>query len=291
MSSLAWLASLTSSTYVLTTLLESIISLLPSLSAFALTPFQSTLLMLILLLFTLGFNTYLFHLLPKIETLSLFGHLLGFFLVILPLLYLSPKNSANQVFWEVTNNGGWGSRGVSCGVSQVAVLFCCIGSDSVVHMCMFASSLFSFLSLCFAPGIDSDICYYCTAEEVANASQVVPRAMWYSYLLNITMGFLTLTTMLFCIGDLSTAISTPKPYLHLFSSTGSPLLATFLMILVFVLIYLGNITGLATTSREIWAFSRDGGFPFSKWISHVSSALLLFELISCSFICGVLEDI
>lgn len=107
------------------------------------------------------------------------------------------------------------------------------------------------------------------AEEVENASLVVPQAMWYSYLLNITMGLFMLVTMLFCIGDLDTAIVTPAPYIQLFKNTGSDSLATVLMIIVFLLIYLGNISALATTSREVWAFSRDSGFPFSSWISKV----------------------
>lgn len=107
------------------------------------------------------------------------------------------------------------------------------------------------------------------AEEVEDASLVVPRAMWYSYLLNITMGFFMLVTMLFCIGDLDTAIITPAPYIQLFTKTGSDSLATALMMVVFLLIYLGNISALATTSREVWAFSRDSGFPFSDWISKV----------------------
>lgn len=130
MSTLAWLASLTSSAFVLTTLIENI-----AFASYTFTPLQSTLFMLFFLLLTFVFNTYLASFLPTIETCSLFGHLAGFVLVVIPLLYFAPKNSAQEVFTEVINNGGWGSRGVSCMVSQVAVLFCCIGSDSAVHMC------------------------------------------------------------------------------------------------------------------------------------------------------------
>lgn len=92
--------------------------------------------------------------------------------------------------------------------------------------------------------------------------------------MNVTMGIAMLVTMLFCIGDLDAAIASPAPYLVLFQNTGSNTVATVLMIILLILIFLGNITALATTSRELWAFSRDKGFPFSAWISRVSFTLI-----------------
>ncbi len=111
---------------------------------------------------------------------------------------------------------------------------------------------------------------YSTAEEVEDASLVVPRCMWWSYLLNVFMGIIMLITMLFCIGDLNDAINSTAPYLNLFNNTGSVGVSMTLTVILFLLIFSGNITALATTSREAWAFSRDQGFPFSKWISRVS---------------------
>lgn len=84
------------------------------------------------------------------------------------------------------------------------------------------------------------------------------------------MGIAVLITMLFCIGDLDDAISSPTPYLALFNNTGSRGVTMALTVILFLLVFSGNVTALATTSREAWAFSRDQGFPFSKWISRVS---------------------
>lgn len=94
-----------------------------------------------------------------------------------------------------------------------------------------------------------------------------------SYLLNVLLGIVMLITMLFCIGDLNTALSSPAPYQVLFNNTGKTGVALLLNIIVFLLIFSGNITALATCSRELWAFSRDKGFPFHKWISHVSTSI------------------
>lgn len=95
--------------------------------------------------------------------------------------------------------------------------------------------------------------------------------MWWSYILNVLMGIVILITMLFCIGDLNDAINSPAPYLSLFNNTGSIGVSMTLTVILFLLVFSGNVTALATTSREAWAFSRDQGFPFSKWISRVSS--------------------
>jgi choline transport protein len=43
----------------------------------------------------------------------------------------------------------------------------------------------------------------------------------------------------------------------------------FFNVLLWVLIYLGNITALATCARETWAFARDKGLPFSGYIGHM----------------------
>lgn len=109
-----------------------------------------------------------------------------------------------------------------------------------------------------------------TAEEAENASLNVPRAMWWSYLGNVLMGTIMLITMLFCIGNLDSVLDSDAPYLVLFTNTGSTAVALLLSVVLFILIFAGNITCLATASREIWAFSRDKGFPYSKWISKAS---------------------
>lgn len=94
--------------------------------------------------------------------------------------------------------------------------------------------------------------------------------MWWSYVLNASLGIITLITMLFCIGPLDDALNAEVPYLQLFLNTGSQTLAIILTILLFVLIFSGNITCLATTSREVFAFSRDRGFPFSRFMAKMN---------------------
>jgi choline transport protein len=94
--------------------------------------------------------------------------------------------------------------------------------------------------------------------------------MWWSYIFNVILGLVVLIVMLYGIGDLEDAINSTAPYLNLFNNSGSTGMAFALSVLLFLLIFAGNITALATASREMWAFSRDKGFPFSKWISKIN---------------------
>lgn len=196
--------------------------------------------------------------LPKLETLSLFGYLGGLLVVMIPLLVMCPKNSARDVFLEVTNSAGWSSTGLSCLIAQSSVLYCNLGSDSAVHI----------------------------SEEVEDASLNVPRAIWWSYLVNVVMGIAMLITMLFCLGPLESVVGNTTPYLILFQNTGSNVISFVLLINLFLLVSLGNITVLATTSRELWAFSRDKGLPAWSWISkiRISSSFFLTQIIQSGLV-------
>ncbi|TVY83619.1 putative amino-acid permease [Lachnellula suecica] len=240
MSTLGWLASVSSSVFVLTTLVQAIIQVYNV--TFEFPAWQYTLIMLAFLVITIGFNTWGAKALPMLETISLYGHLLGFLVTMIVVLVMAPKNSAKQVFTEVVNSSGWKNTGASVLIAQVQVLYCNLGSDSAVHI----------------------------SEEVEDASINIPRAMWWSYILNVVMGLAMLITILFCIGDLDAASNTGAPYLILFQNTGSNAVALVLLVILLILLFAGNITALATTSREVWAFSRDKGFPYSSWISKMN---------------------
>ncbi|PNH45154.1 hypothetical protein VD0004_g2653 [Verticillium dahliae] len=241
MTTLGWLASLASSVYVLAYQVQACIN--ATNPDYAFTSWQITLLMWAILFLTVMFNTYGTPFFPQLETASLIGHIVGFFVVMIPLWVLCDKNSARDVFLTFQDQSGWDNMGAAYLTSQIYIMWCCFGSDSVVHI----------------------------AEEVENASIVVPRAMIWSYLGNVFFGFIMLITMLFCIGPIEDVIESDWPFIVLFDRTGSSGLNLFFNILLWVLIYLGNITALATCARETWAFARDKGLPFSGFIGHMDN--------------------
>ncbi len=125
MSSLGWLSGVSSSVFVMTTLIQTIIEV--GEPEYSFTSWQYTLIMLASLLVTIVFNTWWAKALPALETMSLCGHLAGLLLTIIPLLVMAPKNSANDVFVKVVNNGGWSNTGTACLIAQVSVIYCNLG--------------------------------------------------------------------------------------------------------------------------------------------------------------------
>lgn len=111
------------------------------------------------------------------------------------------------------------------------------------------------------------------AEEIRDASLVVPKSMVWSFLLNVPFTFGLLLTYLFCIGDVNHALSNPTgfPFIYVFrTATDSVRGATGLTVVVLILLMMITISSLASTSRQTYAFARDNGLPFSSWLSSVS---------------------
>ncbi|KAL1606611.1 hypothetical protein SLS60_004016 [Paraconiothyrium brasiliense] len=166
MSTLGWLASVASSVYICATQIQAIIDV--NTPDYAFTNWQITLMMVAVTAVTIVFNTYGAEVLPELETASLIGHVAGFFVVLIPLWALCEKNSAKDVFTTFVDQSGYNNMGAAYLTCQVYVMYCNLGSDSVVHI----------------------------SEETANASLVVPRAMWWSYVGNVLAGIVMLITML-----------------------------------------------------------------------------------------------
>ncbi|KIL92950.1 hypothetical protein FAVG1_04131 [Fusarium avenaceum] len=239
MTTLGWLASFASSCYTIAFQVQACINVTKP--DFAFTLWQIALIMWAVIVVTIAFNTWGTAFFPQLELASLIGHILGFFAVMIPLWVLCEKNDAHDVFLQFTDQSGWDNMGFAYISSQIYVLWCCFGSDSIVHL----------------------------SEEVKNASIIVPRAIWWSYVGNVFFGFIMLITMLFCIGPLDTIIEADWPFIALFDRTGSQRLNLFFNVILWLLVYLGNITTLATCARETWAFARDRGLPGSQWIGHM----------------------
>ena len=91
--------------------------------------------------------------------------------------------------------------------------------------------------------------------------------------INTVMALGFLITLLFCIGDVEAALSTPTgfPTIQiLYQATGSKAGATIIecMILLSTMIALFGV--YASVSRLTWAFAKDNGLPFSDFFSQVS---------------------
>jgi choline transport protein len=94
-----------------------------------------------------------------------------------------------------------------------------------------------------------------------------------SVVINGGLSFAMIITLLFTIGDLEAVATTPTGYpiiQILFQATKSNAATTVLMTLIVAIGIVALFGTLASVSRLVWAFARDGGLPFGQIFTHVS---------------------
>ena len=112
------------------------------------------------------------------------------------------------------------------------------------------------------------------SEEVRDAGINVPRAMIYSYLGNGVIAAILLVTYLFSIPSVEAALDDPSgfPFIYVFSNAVSTAGVNTLTIVILVLVIFSNVSFNASTSRQTFAFARDKGLPFHRWLSKINAA-------------------
>lgn len=109
------------------------------------------------------------------------------------------------------------------------------------------------------------------SEEVRDAAKSVPKAIMSIYIVNFCIMFPAIITICYHIPNLPDALADVTTYPTIYvlrQSMSDGWLTTILMVTVLLLIC-SNITYLAAVSRDLFAFARDKGLPFSWWISKV----------------------
>ncbi|KAJ5751561.1 amino acid permease [Penicillium odoratum] len=242
---LGWQTALASSAFLTGTMIQGAAILGNSL--YDSLPWQGTLIIWATLLCALLVNLAGGRLLPRIETVLLVVHVLGFFGIMITLTYMSDHKSKEEVFLQFENNGGFDSQGLSWFVGMTSCAFGFAGGDAAVHM----------------------------SEEVANAPRVIPRALMLSVLVNGCLGFGMLLALLFCAGNLEAALNsrTGYPFMEIFYEATNSLAVSLLMCSIVLVFYCCSLMGLlAAASRQIWSFSRDKGVPGWHFWNQVSSS-------------------
>ena len=117
---ITWQALVAGTAYVAGTLVQGLLIL--NYPGYDYKRWHGTLLFYAALAFALFINTYLGRLLPQIESMMLLFHILGFFGILIPLVYLSPHQSANEVFTTFLNLGNWSTTPLAFFVGLITAL-------------------------------------------------------------------------------------------------------------------------------------------------------------------------
>ncbi|KAF2214872.1 hypothetical protein CERZMDRAFT_110431 [Cercospora zeae-maydis SCOH1-5] len=241
---LGWIAGVPSCCVQLAGMVETMILLMdPEADVSRL--YQATLLLYCFLVLCIGFNIFCTQQLPLAEGILLFVHVLGFFVFLLVFWIMGDHAPAERVFREFHDGGGWGSTGLSCLVGLSTPIWCFIGPDAGAHM----------------------------SEELKDASLQLPRAMMWAAVLNGILGVTMLISFCFCIQDIELLVNGESdfPIIEMLFNAASSRAATCVLgAMLVVCLFFSTVTTTASDSRQVWAFSRDQVFPFSKWIRFVS---------------------
>jgi amino acid transporter len=175
------------------------------------------------------------NILPLIEKMSFTLHVALFFVILIVMCVVSPtKNSATWVFTSFENNSGWSSDGTAWCIGMLSSCYVLIGYDGATHL----------------------------SEEMHNPERGVPYAMIGSVALNSVLGFAFLIAVLFCMGDIQSALATTTgfPIIEIFYNiTGSTGAASAMSSAIVLMASLATIPLLASAGRVMWAFARDQG--------------------------------
>ncbi|PNS17723.1 Choline transport protein [Sphaceloma murrayae] len=205
---------------------------------------HTALLIIAITSFAILINTFLVRKLPLLEGIVMFFHIFGFFAVFVILWIMGPRAPASEVFTEFEDNAGWGNIGLACLVGISSPVVTLVGADSSCHL----------------------------SEELQNASWVLPRAMIATAATNYALGFLMTVTLMMNLGDVSAALASPtgQPYVYVLQQATRSYTATWVLTsIVAILLVSCAINQVTTSSRQLFAFARDGGLPFSSFLGHV----------------------
>ncbi|KAF2722210.1 putative GABA permease [Polychaeton citri CBS 116435] len=264
LSALGWQACLAVGAYSAATLTLELVSLnIPSYTPAA---WHGTLTTVAYGLFATVFNIYLARRLPMIEGVILFLFVFGFAATIVPLWVTAPKAGTSEVFGEFANYGGWPTIGAATVVGSLTSVSSFFGTDSPAHEIHMA-------------------------EEIRNASRVMPRVMMSAVALNGCMGLVVLITLMYVVTDIKTMVADSTstfPFIGIFCyATGSRAGATGMACIELIMSAACAISALAVASRQAWSFSRDNGLPFSGWfrkVTNIGTPIPLNSILASLFI-------
>jgi amino acid transporter len=112
-----------------------------------------------------------------------------------------------------------------------------------------------------------------TSEETQDAQVNVPKGMWQAVFWSWVFGLVAVAAYVLTMPDIKEAAAAGwGSFDYMWNASTMPYaLKLFLAIGLVVVNYICALAGLTSTSRMMYAFSRDGGLPASKTLSQVST--------------------
>ncbi|KAH8918003.1 APC amino acid permease [Atractiella rhizophila] len=199
-------------------------------------------------------NTFGVHLLKYLNNASVVFHSAGIFSIAVAVLAKAPKlQSASFVFGKfvdatgVGEDGvGWGQRASKAYVAVIGILvaqYTMTGFDASAHL----------------------------SEETHNAALRAPQGIIISILCSAVFGWFLLLSLLFSIQNLDGVLNsaTGQPVAQIYIDAVGTNGAIAMLTVTIICMYLCGTFSITSNSRMMYAFSRDGALPLSRFWHHV----------------------
>ncbi|KAJ6780907.1 hypothetical protein PWT90_03982 [Aphanocladium album] len=244
-STLAWQAGNAWGLILIGTLLQAIIMVNSEAYAESAPNWHGTIIVIVISILAVAANVFGAKWLPYWQNAAFALHIIAYAGFIIPIWVNAPKASHFQVWGDWQDRGGWPSIGLSVLVGQLPALSSQTAIDSAVHM----------------------------AEETRDASVSIPRVMMITWVFNYVTIFIALITIAYHMPDIDLAVadSTGYPVIYVLKESMPLAWLNVVLIVILLLLIFGNLSYLASVTRDLFAFARDQGLPFSPWISQVDA--------------------
>ncbi|KAH8552941.1 amino acid permease-domain-containing protein [Umbelopsis sp. PMI_123] len=180
----------------------------------------------------------------RINSVSTWWQVIAPTIIIVVIAAKAPTHQpASFVFTYFNNNTGWTSPAYVVLVGLLQAQFTLTGYDSSAHM----------------------------SEETHNAEISGPVGMSMAIIVSGIMGWFFIIGFLFCIQDLDTTIATSSgfPVMQIIVDCVGNAGGIVLMVILILACWFCGFASVTANSRMIYAFSRDGAMPGSKWWHHI----------------------
>ncbi|KAK4554253.1 hypothetical protein LTR86_008781 [Recurvomyces mirabilis] len=241
-STIAWQAGNAQGIFIVGSLIQTIISLNDD--SYLAPAWQGALLAMAAMLIAFAANVYGSRALPYWQNAVFAIHIMAYFAYIIPIWVSAPRASHEQVWFNFQNEGGWSSIGLAVMVGQLTAFGTTTELDAAAHM----------------------------SEEVKDAAIAIPRSILIIFVVNFALIFPAILTVAYHIIDLEDALNDPSTYPAIYVLRQAMATKWIMAILIVILLLnvASNIVFLAAVTRDLFAFARDKGLPFSNWLAQVN---------------------
>ncbi|KAH9984369.1 APC amino acid permease [Russula vinacea] len=220
-------------------------------------------------------NTFGVHIRKYMNTASVWWHVFGTTSIIVAILAAAPKHQSGKFVFRtfIDSTGvdgiGWSQRASPAYVAVIGILmaqYTLLGFDASAHM----------------------------TEETHNAAMSGSIGIIMSIGVSAILGWFLILALLFSIQDYETTVKSPtgQPVTQIFLDTvGEKGTIVLMVIIIGAMLFCGAFS-ITSNSRMLYAFSRDGAIPGSKFLNKVdhrwrSPIRAVWLVCALSFILGL----